>query len=147
MEKVHKTTTFLLVTCQNIYRFKIAFTDRFSNKPVWISLLTTPPHLKYVDTIPGNLSLTACFLALMFHKVVWQHRQGVVGFLLTSLLQIYHGIFQWKNICKSVRIWHSYGHEFVASLFGPPCMIILADVGHHRPWFGTSLLHTARCVM
>ena len=50
--------------------------------------------------IPGiasflcNLSLIACFLTLMFHKVVWQHMQGAVGLLIITLLQIYQGIFQ-----------------------------------------------------
>ena len=34
------------------------FTHRLSNKP-W--LLTTPSHLKYVATLPCNLSLIACF--------------------------------------------------------------------------------------
>jgi len=37
------------------------FTHRLSNKPFLIWLLTTPPHLKYVATIPCNLSLMACF--------------------------------------------------------------------------------------
>ena len=43
--------------------------------------------------------------------------QGVVGFVTTSLLQIYRGIFQWKKIVNRLRF---DGHEFVASLFGPP---------------------------
>jgi len=43
-----------------IYRFTNV-TDRLSNKPFFIWLLTTPPHLKYVATLPCNLSLTACF--------------------------------------------------------------------------------------
>jgi len=30
----------------------------------------------------------------MFHKVVWQHMQGMVGFLITTLLQIYKQIVQ-----------------------------------------------------
>ena len=30
----------------------------------------------------------------MFQKVVLQHMQGVVGFLITILLQIYQGTFQ-----------------------------------------------------
>ena len=46
---------------------------------------------------PCNLSLTACFLILTFHTVVRQHTQSVVGFLTTSLLQIYDGIFEWKS--------------------------------------------------
>jgi len=32
-------------------------TDRLSNKPVLVWLLTTPPHFKYVATLPCNLSL------------------------------------------------------------------------------------------
>ena len=30
----------------------------------------------------------------MFHKVVWQHMQGMVGFLIITLLQIYKQIVQ-----------------------------------------------------
>jgi len=36
-------------------------THRLSNKPFLILSLTTPSHLKYADTLPCNLSLTACF--------------------------------------------------------------------------------------
>ena len=49
---------------------------RLSSKPFLIWLLRTPPHLKYVATLLCNLSPMACFLTLMFHKVVWQHKQG-----------------------------------------------------------------------
>jgi len=45
----------------NIHRFKKFFTQRLSNKPFLIWLLTTPPHLKYVATLPCNLPLMACF--------------------------------------------------------------------------------------
>jgi len=48
-------------------------------------VINTPPHLKYVATLPCNLSLIACFMTLMFHKVVWQHMQRVVGLLLTRV--------------------------------------------------------------
>jgi len=58
---VHETTTFLLVTLPNIHRFKKKFTYTLSNKPFLLWLLTTPPHLKYVATLPCNLSLMACF--------------------------------------------------------------------------------------
>ena len=37
------------------------FTHRLRNKPFLIWLLTSPPHLKYVATLPCNLSLMACF--------------------------------------------------------------------------------------
>jgi len=36
-------------------------TNRLSNKPFIIWLLTTPPHLQFVATLPCNLSLMACF--------------------------------------------------------------------------------------
>jgi len=35
----------------------------------------------------------------MFHKVLWQRMQGMVGFLITSLLQIY----QVKNFVNRLR--------------------------------------------
>jgi len=72
----------------------IFFTERLSNKPSFVWLMTTPPQLKRVATLPCNLSLIAGFLRLLFHKVVWQHMQGVAGLLVTSLLQIYQEIFQ-----------------------------------------------------
>jgi len=75
------------------------FTDRLSNKPFLIWSLATPPHVKYVATLPCNLSLIACFLTLMFHKVAWQNihvSQGCVAkyarcaeTFKTTLLQIF----------------------------------------------------------
>ena len=57
---MHEITTILLVTLPNIHRFnKNSLT--ISNKPFSIWLLTTSPHLKYVATLPCNLSLMACF--------------------------------------------------------------------------------------
>jgi len=41
----------------------------------------------------------------MFHKVVWQHIQGVVRFLVTSLLQIYEQIFQSENFVNRLRFY------------------------------------------
>ena len=66
-EGVHETITFLLLTLPNIYRFK-KFTDRPSNKPFLVWLLTTPPHLKYVATLPCNLSLMDCFADINFSQ-------------------------------------------------------------------------------
>ena len=71
----------------------IFFHWRLKNKPFLFWLLTTPPHLKYVATLPCNLSLIACFLTVMFHKVVWQHMKGMVDLLITTLLRIYLGMF------------------------------------------------------
>ena len=58
---MHETITFLLVTLLNIYQFKKKFTHRLSNEPLLIWSLTTPSHLKYVATLPCNLSSMACF--------------------------------------------------------------------------------------
>jgi len=55
----HETTTLLLATSPDIHRLKKIHSH--SNKPFLIWLLTTPPHLKYVVTLPRNLSLIACF--------------------------------------------------------------------------------------
>jgi len=53
------------------------------------ALSLTFSSLKYVDILPCNLSLIPCLRTLMFHEVVWQQMLGVVGFLITILLQIY----------------------------------------------------------
>jgi len=65
---VHETTTLLLVTLPNIHRLKNLFTHRLSNKLFLICLLTTQPHLKYVATLPCNLSLMACFAGVNFSQ-------------------------------------------------------------------------------
>jgi len=54
------------ILIRRIFTGFILFTDRLSNKPFLISLLTSPPHLKYVFTPPSNLLLIAYFQALMF---------------------------------------------------------------------------------
>jgi len=51
---------FLLVSLPNIYRFK-KIVVKLSNESILIWLLTTPPQIKYVATLPCNLSLMACF--------------------------------------------------------------------------------------
>jgi len=60
---VHETTPLLLVTLPNIHRFNFfhSHTKLYRPKPFLIWLLTTPPRLKYVTTLPCNLSLMACF--------------------------------------------------------------------------------------
>jgi len=55
-----ETTTLLLVTAK-YSPIKFFFTHRLSNKPFLVWLSTTPPHLKYVATLPCNLLLMACF--------------------------------------------------------------------------------------
>jgi len=105
--------------CQIFIDVKIIFTDRLSNKPFLIWLLTTTPNLKYVATLHCNLLLIGCFLKLMFRKVAWQYMQGMVGLLITSLLQIYQRIFQRKHFVNrsrfdrimAMRLWpHFFRH-------------------------------------
>ena len=57
---MYETNTLLLVTLPIIHPFK-KFTHRLSSTPFLIWLLTTPPHLECVATLPCNLSLMACF--------------------------------------------------------------------------------------
>jgi len=59
--QVHLTITFLLVTLPNIHRFYFFSLTDSADKPFLIWLLKSPPHLKYVATVPSNLSLVACF--------------------------------------------------------------------------------------
>ena len=42
-----------------------------------------------LDNFKESVFFFVCFLTLMFLKVVWQHMQGVLEFLVTVLLQIY----------------------------------------------------------
>ena len=57
----------------------------------------------------------------MLHEVVWQHMQGLVGSLITTLLQIYQGIFRWKTTeMKWDKIWQNYGYEFGVSFLAYP---------------------------
>ena len=51
-----------LQLCQIFTDFeKKKITYKLSSKPFLIWLLTTPPHLKHVATVPRNLSLMAWF--------------------------------------------------------------------------------------
>ena len=57
----------------------------------------------------------------MFYKVVWQHVQGVVRLLKTTLLQIYQGIFQWKKIENRSGFDRIMATSLWPHVFGPPC--------------------------
>ena len=83
---MHETTTLLVVT---FHRFKKNFTRTFSNKPLLIWLLTTPPRLKYVATLPCNLSLMACFAdrnALQGSVATYARYDGIFNIHLTANL-------------------------------------------------------------
>ena len=60
--KCMKQSRSCLQLCQIFTDFeKKKITYKLSSKPFRIWLLTTPPHLKYVATVPRNLSLMAWF--------------------------------------------------------------------------------------
>ena len=90
MRKMHDTTTLLLVTLPNIHRLK-KFTRTLSNKPFLIWLLTTPLHLKYVTTLPCNLSLMACFAGIVLQgsQVVFTVISELIRFLLLVFFCFY----------------------------------------------------------
>jgi len=67
------------------------------------------------------LSRALCFLALMFHKVVWQHMQSLVGSLTTTLLQIYYRICQWKKTENRLGFDRIMTANLLPRFFGPRC--------------------------
>ena len=71
---------------------------------------------------------------------MWQHMQGVMGFLITSLLQIYLGIFQWKNLVDRLILWQNCGHQFVASLVWPT-LYIERQISWSAPLLSTASAH------
>jgi len=97
------------------------FTHRLSSKPFSIWLLTTPPHLKYVATLPCNLSLMACFADVNVSQgsVATYARCGrIFNIRLTT------------NLPRNLAVKYSlnrltYDRMVVMSLwlcfFGPPC--------------------------
>ena len=118
------------VAVRNCSRFSylLGFVDIFASNQQ-LTFLTQP-----VATLPCNVSLVTCFLMLMFHKVVWQHVQGVVRFLVTTMLQIYREIFQRKQFENQLRFdiimamslwlpsvfWHTLYVCFCVCLLGTP---------------------------
>ena len=101
-----------------------SFTDRLSNKPFLMWLLTTPPHLKYVATLPCNLTLMACLADINVSQgSVATHAKcgGIVNIHLTANLP---GNLPVKNRFRFDRI-------VVMSLwphfFGTPCKPVRAQ--------------------
>jgi len=86
-QSAHNNHFFVCKFLPNIHRLKKISTVILGYKPFLILLLTIPPNLKYMATVPCNLLLIICFPTFKFHKAVWQRIQGVVGFLITVLLQ------------------------------------------------------------
>jgi len=125
--QVHETITFLLVTLPYIHRLKKIFTLRLRNKPLLIYLLTTPPHLKCVATLPCNLSLLACFADIVSQGSVATYARcgGIFDTYLTANLLRNLPV---KKFLKSVKNWQNYGHESVAPFLAHPVHIFSA------PW-------------
>ena len=97
-----------------------------SNKPFLIWLLTTPPHLKYVATLPCNLSLMACFADINVSQgsvATYAKCDRIFDIHLTANLP--------RNLSvKFFLNWltvDNYGHESVAPFFGPPCIFVMLN--------------------
>jgi len=75
-------------------------------------------------SVPCNLSLIAYFLASMFHTVVWQHMQVVVGFTANFPrnlpVEIGENQLRFDRIV-AMSLWPHF--------FGPPCRLIEIDSG------------------
>jgi len=101
---VHETTTLLLATLPNIHRLKFFFTRILSNKSFLMWLLTIPPRLKYVATLPCNLSLMACFAdinVLQGSVAIYARFGGIINIHLTNLPS---NLQKMKKNIKSVEI-------------------------------------------
>jgi len=103
------------------------FTHWLSNKPVLIWLLITTAHLKYVATLPCNLSLMACFTDINGSQgsVATYARRGEMFIIrLTANLSRNLAV---KKFLISVKNWQKYGHGSVAAFFAHP-----VDVRAHQ---------------
>jgi len=117
MKKVHETTTFLLVTLPNTYRIKKNFTDRLSNKPFLIWLWTTPPHLKYVATLPFTCIINHSFSDINVPQGSVATNARSHRILNNQFTANLPRKFSTEKLQKWDKIWQNCGHEFVASLF------------------------------
>ena len=80
-----------------------SLTDRLTNKPFLIWLLTTPPHLKHAATLPCN-SLRACFADVNVSQgsvAIYTRCVGMFNIHLTANLTRNPPV---KKIMKSVKI-------------------------------------------
>jgi len=81
---VHETTTFFLI--RNFAKYS-PIKKKFAGMQ-YTFLNLTPPHTTLL------FIANRFFSDINLHKVVWQHTQSVVGFLITIVLQIYNEIIQ-----------------------------------------------------
>jgi len=115
----------LALNLPNIHLYEKNCTHTLSNKPFLIWLLTTPPHLKYVATLPCNLSLMACFADINVSQcsvAKYARCGGMFNIILTANLLRNLSV---NKKCKLVRIWQNYGHESVATFLAHPVVFRL----------------------
>ena len=96
----------------------IFYTPRLSNK-LFLIWLTTPPHFKYVATLPCNLLLMAYFADINVSQgsvATYARCNGTFNIHLTATLSRNLAVNYLK---KSVKIWQNC-HESVAPFFGLP---------------------------
>ena len=67
-----------------------------------------------------------------------KHIQGVMGFLITALLQIYQGIFQWKK-WTWVKIYRIMVMSLWSLCFGPPCSGIYLRLSNRKTYAGQKM--------
>jgi len=100
---MRETTALLLVKSCNFAKyspiFNFVFTQRLSIKAFLIRSLTTRPHVKYVATLPCNLSLMACFAD---------------NSVLQGSVATYYA--RCAEICNRIMVMSLWPH-----FFGPPC--------------------------
>jgi len=114
-KKMHETITFFKVLACNFAKHSpmlIFFTHRLSNKPFLIWLLTTPPHLKYVATLPCNLLLMACFGEFNVSQgsvATYARCGGIFNVLLTANLP--------RNLPVTIFYWLRFDRIMVMSLW------------------------------
>jgi len=58
-----------------------------------------------------------------FHKVVWQHTEGMVGSIIWVLLEIYLAFQQWKNFENRLIIDKVITMSLVYYFFGRQCSL------------------------
>ena len=67
-----------------------------------------------------------------FRKVVQQHTEGMVGYIIWILLEIYLSFWQWKNFEHMLRIDKVIAMSLVYYFFGTQCTVKLLRKRHLR---------------
>jgi len=100
----------------------IFFTHRLNNKLFLFCLLISPPHLKYVATLPCNLSLMACFADINVSQgsvATLARCGGIFNIHLTANLLRNLPV---KKIVNRLRFDRIVVMNLWPRFFGPPCI-------------------------